>query len=90
MSVCACDRAGCEEIMCTRLILNGSRYVCSSCWRELLDFKDTWPADMTKKDVEDKVRAFMSTVPETFSLPKFVDVDDAFDKLCGSNQYSED
>ena len=36
MGVMACDRRGCEHIMCDRVILNGSRYICEDCFTELV------------------------------------------------------
>ena len=35
MSVLACDRNGCEHIMCNRLILDSTMYICNTCFDEL-------------------------------------------------------
>lgn len=49
MSVLACDRHDCDKVMCDRCILHGSAYICDNCWVELLEFKETWPTEMTAK-----------------------------------------
>lgn len=65
MSVLACGRSGCEKIMCDRLILNGSYYICERCYKELLAFKATWEGSMTKEDVRRRIEEFMETEPST-------------------------
>jgi len=36
MSVLACDRNGCENIMCSRMSVCGSYYICNECFEELV------------------------------------------------------
>lgn len=36
MSVMACGRAGCENIMCKNSIFDGEMYICNECLSELL------------------------------------------------------
>ena len=62
MSVLECDRYGCDNIMCSRLILNGTRYICDSCWNELLAYKQSWP-DTMHGSVRDTINYFMDTSP---------------------------
>ena len=80
MGVMACDRVGCESIMCDRLILDGSRYLCDSCYDELLEWKRSWPSHMTK----DKVRALIEQFMESQSAPIPLDedgIDAEFERL---------
>jgi len=36
MSVLACDRNGCENVMCNRLSTNCRYYLCDECFEELV------------------------------------------------------
>ena len=83
MSVMACDRQNCENIMCDKCILKSTAYICNSCWSELLEFKETWPTEMTALDVEDKIREFMSTRPGAYKVLENVDIDAEFRRLTG-------
>jgi hypothetical protein len=89
MGVMACDRAGCEEILCSRLILNRSRYLCEGCWQELQDYKirmlreDAW---RSAKDVQDGIERFLEreqTFP-AYSMRK--SAEDEFDRLVGGDK----
>ena len=79
MSVLECDRLGCEEIMCNHLILDGKKYICNSCFEELLEFKKTWTEEMKKGEIRNKIEYFMNeTKPGEFSK---CDVDSEFRRL---------
>lgn len=41
MGVLACGRSNCTNIMCDRLILEGTHYICEDCFQELLVAKQT-------------------------------------------------
>ena len=91
MSVLACDRGNCPNIMCDRLILqgtrDGSRYICNSCYDELLEFKKTWEPPMTAQEVEAKIREFMATNPGAYRVFNDEgDIDAEFDKLTGKER----
>ncbi|MFI5297367.1 MAG: hypothetical protein ACHREM_04655 [Polyangiales bacterium] len=81
MSVLACDRAGCDEVMCDRLILEGTAYVCDSCWRELLKYKESWPETMPLADVRERMKAFMRTKPGSFYEVGKEEIDAEFARL---------
>ena len=83
MSVLQCDRYGCENIMCDRLILNGVFYICNSCYSELLKYKYSWPAEMKKSDVERLIREFMDSPVDTHKALKSEEIDDEFYRLMG-------
>lgn len=82
MGVKACDRTACENIMCDRLILNGDAYVCDECWRELLQYADTWPERISVSEVRKLVEEFMSTRPGSM-LKREVSRADAFEEVTG-------
>lgn len=63
MSVLACDRNCCGNIMCDRLILDGAAYICNYCYDELIIFRKTWPKEMPLNDVRKRIEAFMRTEP---------------------------
>jgi hypothetical protein len=50
--------------MCDRLILNGTAYICDSCWEELLLFKGSWQPGPPSARV--RIESFMDTPPGTF------------------------
>lgn len=62
MSVLACNRSGCENIMCNQLILDGAAYICEDCFEELCAFRDKWPdEEMLVGEVEERIKTFMQT-----------------------------
>lgn len=83
MSVLACDRQDCDNVMCDKCILNNTAYICNDCWSELLEFKETWPTEMTALDVKAKIREFMHTSPGVFRVLENVDIDAEFRRLTG-------
>lgn len=82
MSVLACDRLGCENIMCDRLLF-GRRYICEECWRELLAYKATW-RNLSERQVKLKIMEFFGTEPGAYRDDEIVDIDETFDRLTGS------
>jgi CTP:molybdopterin cytidylyltransferase MocA len=78
MSVLACDRALCENIMCHRLILGGRMYICNTCFEELLTHKKDWPPRMTALEVRHRIEDFMRSEPGQHIE---VDTNEEFDKL---------
>lgn len=83
MGVMACDRTGCNHIMCERLILNGSSYICEDCWDELLVEKAKWPSAMSAKDVRDSIKEFMDSQPGTGKILDSAGIDEEFRRLTG-------
>ena len=84
MGVLACDRRGCERIMCDRVILNGSKYICGDCWDDLCRAKLSWPDKMTARDVYEAIENFMSTHPWTVRVLDRDGIDEEFRKLTGA------
>ena len=84
MSVLACDRRGCEHIMCERLILNGSKYICDECWDELREAKITWPDAMTAREVYEAIENFMDTRTGTHKVLDRDGIDEEFKRLTGA------
>lgn len=82
MSVNSCDRRGCDNIMCDRLILHRTMYICRECYEELCEAKVRhWPDELQEKIVEEKIRDFMRTPKGTYSTPD--STDEAFRRLTG-------
>jgi tRNA G26 N,N-dimethylase Trm1 len=66
MGVMACDRQGCDNIMCTRTIrgsrhYTGSYYICDDCFRELVALKGTWRGPLAESEIVEKIAEFMET-----------------------------
>jgi hypothetical protein len=80
MGVKECGRAGCENIMCDRLI-DGHTYLCSDCWSELLRVKETWPKEMMGGEVRKRIDEFLESKPRSYDL---VNTDEEFERLVGS------
>lgn len=78
MGVIQCGRGECENILCSRLILNDGYYICDDCWEELLGYKSTWPPTLSVKDAKAKIEHFMHTPVGTMSVTQ-VDRDKAFE-----------
>ena len=78
VGVMDCERKNCEHIMCDRLILDNTQYICPSCWAELLIAKDTWDKKMSAADVRRSIERFMRSDPGEYLE---VDTDEEFRKL---------
>lgn len=82
MSVMACSRYECIHILCERLILCSSRYICDECYTELLQYKASWPVSlMLVDDVRDRINTFLTTSPGTYSKSGSKDIDAEFTRL---------
>lgn len=86
MGVIACDRSGCKNIMCDRLILDGTQHICEECYDELLLYKKEWPKVMTKREIRDRIVGFMNTLLGSFTTLKQSAIDEEFDRLTGNDR----
>lgn len=83
MGVMACDRRGCENVMCGRMIDTKSQYyICDDCWSELLEFKHDWPEEMSRADMFSRIDSFMNSVPGTSILLEGEQIDEEFHRIC--------
>jgi hypothetical protein len=80
MSVMACDRRGCGEIMCHHLI-DGKYHICTSCLGEFEEDRRTWPNSMPKSDVLKLVIDFLDTSKGTFTKLDERGIDDELGRL---------
>jgi hypothetical protein len=84
MSVLSCDRAGCINIMCDRMLFHCSKYICNDCYEELVKFKDSWPATTVPDDVYGLIEGFMETRPGRYSfIAGQEEVEEQFKSLTG-------
>lgn len=81
MGVMRCGRYDCEHIMCTRLILDRSMYICEYCYDELLATKRMWPTQMSAREVEDRIREFMRSPVRSQTLLDGEQIDEEFERL---------
>lgn len=81
MSVLACGRGNCPNIMCNRLILEGSRYICDECWDELVAYKESWPDTMTAKMVRQTIEGFMDSDPGEHKTLRNAWINKEFERL---------
>lgn len=85
MSVMACDRKDCRNIMCNRLILEYSRYICDTCFDELEEHYKSRTFSL-KGQIRTMIEAFMLSPPGSYSRQS-VDpetVEREFRRLTGS------
>jgi hypothetical protein len=70
MGVNACDRPGCKNILCYRIITTskGEYYICSECQSELEETVKHWPKELTKGAFFRRLDEFMSTPAEGESI----------------------
>lgn len=82
-----CDRYGCATVLCDRLILEGSCYLCDDCYQELIEAKKYWPLNMTAWRVRILIEEFLRRFPpDTLMYPHcFLStsktVDEEFERL---------
>ena len=76
MSVLACERRGCSNIMCENTILGDKYYICDECLEELNGAKLTWKT-RNKREIIELVEEFMDS--EKDSYEKYYDIDDVID-----------
>lgn len=83
MGVMACDRKGCEHIMCDILMDVGREqyYICSDCDAELQQAKNDWPRPMTVLDLQNHIHDFMKTYVGAHRVLDDCDVDQEFKKM---------
>jgi hypothetical protein len=59
MGVMPCHRTNCENILChTRL---HGHYICASCLNDFDKYKKTWPSEMTRSQILEKIEAFFAS-----------------------------
>ena len=49
MSVCACDRVGCNNVMCDRYSWKRQEYICEECFEQLVLLGPGVPLDLFMK-----------------------------------------
>ena len=80
MSVKACGRAGCHNVMCDRTILGAEYYLCDDCFDELLAWKNRWPKMTRPSAVRGLILEFIDSDPGDYSDET---VDGVFRQLVG-------
>lgn len=81
MSVLACERNQCSNVMCDYFILN--RYICSDCLFELREEMKNWNQIMSRSEMHEKIEEFfLSEVGYDYTL---VDISEEFDKILKRN-----
>ena len=70
MGVLACDRNGCEHIMCDIIITtqNCQYYICHDCLQELTYAKNNWAERISKADMSELVDQFFETRVDSVKL----------------------
>lgn len=83
MGVLACERRGCPNILCHRLILEDQCRICDECWEEMLQYKSRWRLSrMSAREVRALLEEFMDTeVGAHRMLADEAEIDEEFDKL---------
>lgn len=79
MGVMPCYRTKCESILC-HTMLHG-HYICASCLNDFDDFKKTWPSEMTRSQVLEKVEAFFESGEVFWTTIKGDEIDDYVKEL---------
>lgn len=69
MSIASCGRAGCKNVMCEIMVDN--KYICKSCYGDLLIEKSCWDSNLTKKEILNKIRFFMKHLSRPIPLFDF-------------------
>lgn len=77
MGVNACDRAGCQNILCYKLLQTGKHqyYICGECQSELEEEAKHWPKELSKKSFFQRIDDFMAseTEGETIEPVRYLD-----------------
>jgi len=90
-----CERFGCSTILCDRLILEGSCYLCDDCYQQLLEAKKSWPKDIRAWRVRILIEDFLRRYPpETLVYPPSYQppsttVDEEFERLTSKKGVSD-
>jgi hypothetical protein len=93
MSVLACDRNGCKNVMCDIYWSWCNKYICSDCLEELRDYRKSWPDEMKRSAVQTFIVKFFDTVPGTYLKSDIISgqqIDDEFDAMVVNDVQSED
>lgn len=61
MSVLACSRSNCPNIMCDKLILNHTHYICNDCFDELTRWKYQLLSNSQPPVKVDEIRGLISS-----------------------------
>jgi hypothetical protein len=80
MSILNCDRQGCENVMCDRVVMKHTR-ICDDCYRELLQWRRTWPMELSAVDIRFRVESFFRTSPGSMIVLRGTDIEDEFRRL---------
>jgi len=89
MSVMACNREGCDNIMCDRYA-HDIGYICNECYQELLVAKTHWPFSVPKDEVKQRIIEFMNTNKgHTYNL-QGSEIDNEFDSIMGNHNCPDD
>jgi hypothetical protein len=82
MSVKACDRSGCPNIMCDLYMPALNKYLCSECWLDLLAYKNIWSKETEVWQVKHKIMVFLNSKAEDIGDNKLEPAVEAeFDRL---------
>lgn len=91
MGVLACDRSGCSNIMCDRLIIiqDNWYYICGECLEELESKKNGWEPEITRTKMIKKIIKFMNcNVKDSYSRYDTTERDAMFRELTTNHQRS--
>lgn len=80
MSVLACSRSDCDNIMCDRIVLN-NYYLCDECFAELKEYKKTWPERMRKNEVTKRIEDFLTSTKNFYIMLEDSEIDEEFNRL---------
>lgn len=84
MGVMTCSRGDCQNIMCGRLILDGSAYICDACYDELIMYRETWTErEMLVSEVRERIKSFMRTPTRTYITVDATGIENEFRRLTG-------
>lgn len=80
MGVMACDRKGCDAVLCG-ILVDGRFYLCGYCAGELDEYKKTWPEEMRASDVQKAIEDFFDTPKGTYEVLDREGIDKEFNRL---------
>jgi len=80
MGVLACDRNGCENIMCD-IYVSGSFYVCRECKNEFQEYLEKENISVsTEGEIKRELTKFMATEKGYYNIGENMGVEDFFKK----------
>jgi hypothetical protein len=80
MGTLQCEREGCGNILCRRVIhvdLQDDRYICDQCFADLWREQALWPERMTPSEMKQRLRRFFAN-----PIDEPEDREDMFKSLC--------